>query len=106
MPAALVDGNVLGDVEGQRRFAHAGPGGQDHQLRIVQAAGQVVVIHEAGFEAAVSMLMLHAGVDARERIVQHFAHGPDLRVALGVEDAKHALLGAGEHFAGIDVLGS
>ena len=32
--------HVLGDVQRQRRLAHAGPRGQDDQLRLVQAAGQ------------------------------------------------------------------
>ena len=86
----------------QRRFAHAGPGGEDHQLRIVQAAGELVEVDEAGFEAAVGVLALHAGVDAGERFVQHVADRADLRVALGIEDAEHALLGAGEHLAGVD----
>ena len=57
----------------ERRFAHAGPGGQDYKLGIVQAAGEVVEIDEAGFDAAVRMLMLHAGIDAGERLVEHFA---------------------------------
>ena len=71
--AALVDRDVLDDVERERRFSHAGPGGQDHQLRIVQSAGQVVVVDEAGFDAAVGVLVLHAGVDAGQRLVQHVA---------------------------------
>ena len=86
----------------QRRFAHAGPGGQDHQLGIVQAAGQLVEIDEAGFNAAVGVLMLHAGIDAGQRFVQHVADRADLRVALGVEDAEDALLGPGQHLAGVD----
>ena len=100
--AGAVDRDVLGDVERERRLSHAGPGGEDDQLRIVQPAGEVVEIDEAGFQPAVGMLMLHAGIDAGQRLVQHVAHRPDLRVALGVEDAKHALLGPGEHLAGVD----
>ena len=67
---ALVDRDVLDDVERQRRFAHAGPGGQNHEFRIVQAAGEIVVVDVAGFDAAVRMLMLHAAIDPRERFVR------------------------------------
>ena len=34
--------------------------------------------------------------------MQHVADRSDLRVALGVENAKDALFGAGQHFAGVD----
>ena len=39
-----LDGHVLGDVRGQGRLAHARPGGQHDELRIVQPAGQVVEV--------------------------------------------------------------
>ena len=43
----LLVGDVLGDVHRERRFAHAGAGGQDHQLAVVQAAGLAVEVAKA-----------------------------------------------------------
>ena len=48
----LADGDVFGDVHRERRFAHAGPGGQDDQFAVVQAAGLVVEIAKAEIAAA------------------------------------------------------
>ena len=39
-----LDGHVLGDVRGQGGLAHARPGGQHDELRIVQPAGQIVEV--------------------------------------------------------------
>ena len=97
-----IDRDVLGNIDCQRRLAHARPSGQDHQLRVVQPAGEIIVIEESGFQTAVGVLPLHAGVDAGQRFVQHVANRLYLRVALSIQDAKHALFGAGQHLAGLD----
>ena len=40
--AWLVDGGVLGDVDGEGGFAHGGAGGDDDELAFLQAAGHAV----------------------------------------------------------------
>ncbi len=59
-------GHVEGDVGGQGALAHGGAGGEDHQVRRVQAAQHLVEIDEAGAEAghaAVARIGLGGHVD-------------------------------------------
>ena len=47
-------GDVEGDVGGERRLAHAGAAGEDHEIGRLQAAHVAVEVGEAGRDAAES----------------------------------------------------
>ena len=93
---------MLDNIQRERGFAHAGAGGENREFAVLQAAGFVVVVGEAGFDAAETVLVLHARIEPRETAFDNIADAFSLRVAFGIEDAEHALFGAGEHFARID----
>ena len=48
---AVLDRDVLGDVRDQRALAHRGPRGEHDQVRLLEAAGDVVEVAEAGRRA-------------------------------------------------------
>ncbi len=60
--------NIVSDVGGERGFAHAGPAGQDDQIRGLQAAHLGVEIGQAGGEtrqAAVALIGASSHIDRR-----------------------------------------
>ncbi len=77
-----INRDMLSDIDGERGFAHAGAGGKDHELGIMETARQLVEIDEAGFQPAVRMLMLQAGIDAGKRFVKYVTNDANLRIAL------------------------
>ena len=61
---AVEDGSVLGDVHGQRGFAHRGARGDDDQIAGLEAAGHLVELGVVGGESGD---LLAAGVEFVER---------------------------------------
>ena len=55
---ALVDRRVLGEVQRQAGLADRGAGGDEHEVRLLQARGQRVQVGEAGADAADLALVL------------------------------------------------
>ena len=96
---AGVHRRVLGHVHGQRRLAHAGPRGQDDQLRLLQPAGELVEVVEPRLHAAEGVLVIHAGVDAVERLLQHLGDRRHLPGAAVFENREDPLLGLAENLA-------
>ena len=96
-----LDGHVFGHVGGQRGLAHARPGGQHHELRVVQPAGQIVEVLEAGGHAH-PFAVLQAGVDAVESLDQQVVDFDDLVGAPLVVDGEDLLLRPAHHFPGLD----
>ena len=94
------DRHVIGDVGCQRRFSHAGAGGQDHQLGIVQAAGQAVEIGEAGRNSG-RAAVLQAVVDVGECVDEHVVHVGHLVGAALVVDGEDSLFRPADQLARI-----
>ncbi len=94
------NGHVFGDVRGQGGFAHAGPGGQDDQFRIVQAAGQIVQVVEPGGYAH-AFAALEPGVDAVEGLDQQVLDVRYLIDGALVVYGEDFLLGLADDFIGL-----
>jgi hypothetical protein len=66
---AVVDGRVLGHIDGQRGFAHRGTGGDDNQLALLKAAGHAVQFDEVGGQAGNLAALLVEIVDGAEGVL-------------------------------------
>jgi hypothetical protein len=113
-----VGADVLGDVEGEGAFAHAGAGGDDDELAAVEAVGHAVEVDEAGGEAEDLAAVFVVGFDAGEGFVDgvgaldeadFFAVAAEFEKGFfdGVEDVVGGVLevaGLGDEFAA-EVLG-
>ncbi len=66
---AVVDGRILGDVDGQGGLAHRGAGGDDDQLALLQAAGHAVEFGEVGGQAGNLAALLVQIVDIPEGVL-------------------------------------
>ena len=91
---AVEDGGVLGDVHGQRGFAHRGTRGDDDQVGGLKAAGHLVELGVVGGEAGD---LLAAGVEFVERAEGVLDDRRDVDEALAeavLGELEDALLGA------------
>jgi hypothetical protein len=59
----------LGNVDGQSRFAHRRPSGNDDQLALLQAAGHAVELGEVGGQAGDFAALLVEVVDGPEGVL-------------------------------------
>ena len=81
-------GDMLGDVQRQRRFSHGGPRGQNHQLAFMQAAGHVVQLEESGAEAFDALARIEKGVDAALEFIENALAGWPGRPRCGCRPAS------------------
>ena len=65
----VIDGRVLGDVDGERGLAHGGAGGDDDELALLQAAGHAVELGEVGGQAGDFAALLVEVVDGAEGVL-------------------------------------
>ncbi len=81
----LLDGDVLGDVHGERGLAHAGARGDDEHLRAVQPVGHLVELAVPGGEAgdgASALVEFLDGLDGFHDLLLH-REGADLEALAG-----------------------
>jgi len=99
-----VEGRVAHQVEAEGRLAHAGAGGHDDQLALLQAAGDAVQVGEAGVQAGEPALAAAQVVDALDggaQLVLEGHHRAGAALAAHLEDA---VLGLVEHQLGLLLL--
>ena len=85
---SVIDGGVLGDVHGERGFAHGRARGKNDEIGLLKAAGHFVEIGVMGFEAGDALAALEKRVDGAEGVAD------DILNAL--EAFADTLLGEGE----------
>jgi hypothetical protein len=92
---AFVQGHVLGDVDGQRRLAHAGPRGQHDQVTRLESRGHAVQVVKAGGHAGdvvgVVGHLLHTVQQLHHQAVHRLEALLHARAFLA--DVEHLLLG-------------
>ena len=96
-----IQGDVLSDVQGKRRFAHGGAGGQNEELAAVQAAGHFVQLEKSSGNAFVSLAGVKKGVEAA---LEGFddAIGADERVFIdGLAHLQQGFFGVGADNVGV-----
>ncbi len=86
---------VQGEVHCQAGFAHAGPGRQDDQIRLLEAAQQLVQLGKAAGHAQDLALVAVQKVDAIHDLVHHLAHGHQVAADAPLGDIEDELLGRG-----------
>ena len=95
---------VRRDVEGERGLSHAGPAGNDDQIRALKARRQPVEVVEAGRHAGDQLFALIEPLDVLQRLHEEIAHLVERRAELLLRDAEDAALGIVEEL--LDVLAS
>ena len=99
----VVGGDVLGQPEREARLPHAGAGGEDHQVRPLQAVQLLVDLVEAGGHTDQLAVVAVARLELVERVLQRVADA-DHRVGdAPLGDLEHERLGAVEGLG--DVVG-
>ena len=91
---------MVGDVQRQGRLAHARPGRQDDQFRVVETPGEGIQVGKAAGNAR-RPAMFQPLIDLRERLEENFVDAAHLVGASAVVDGEDLLLGLGEHLAGL-----
>ena len=94
---AAIGGDMQGDVERQRGFAHGGTGGQNDQFAGTHAAGHLVVTIEAGAGALHAMGRVQEGVDAALSGVEDLLGADQSVVALRLSELEEGIFGRGEN---------
>ena len=90
------DRHMLGDVHREGGLSHAGSGGEDDQLGVVQAPAERVEVGEARLHAADGVLVLHAGVHPHHHVLEHRRDRLGVGRAPPLEDREDLLLGPGQ----------
>jgi len=84
---------VGGDVEGERRLAHARPGGEHDQVGLLEAGGELVELAEAAAGTGeIAALGAQLG-EAVERLLEQGLHVLEVAGDALVGDPEHDLLG-------------
>ena len=96
-----LQGNMLGDVQGERGFAHGGPRGDDAKIAAVHAAGHFVELGEAGADALDALAGVEEGADAALIALEDLAWVEEAGLDLRIAEFEEGLFGAGEDFAGL-----
>jgi hypothetical protein len=94
----LTNGGVAGDVQGQARLTEAGPCSEDHEVRALEAAEQLVKIGEAGLDRAAGLVLL---ADLLEVAGEQFLDVNEVFDRVGAADAEQETFGLAENL--IDV---
>ena len=89
----LADGQMGRDVERERRLAHAGAGGEDHQVRLLEPGRQLVEGPEAGRRAGDVVVGVLDLVEPLERLLEQAVDALEVARDALVGDREHDLLG-------------
>ena len=90
--AVVVEGGVLGDVQGEGGLAHGGPGGYDDQIGLLQAVGHAVQVPKARGDAGELSLPGHQIPDLVEGVGHDVPDGGDGVFGLAHGDVVDPLL--------------
>ena len=96
----LIDGRVVADVQRERRFAHARPGGQDDELLGLKPAGDVIEIEEARGDAGDGVSRLGPRADPVHRLVDNVLELEGVAPGLVLGDAEDLPLGRFQQLLG------
>ncbi len=89
---ARLDSGVLNDIERQRRLAHAGPAGNDYQLRPLKARGQAVEIAVTRRHARDELLFFVELLDRLETVADYVLERTKALMYSPLGDLKNYLL--------------
>ena len=94
-------GHVQRDVQRKGGFAHAGPGRQQNQVRLVQTRDLLVHGGKAGGKARQVVFALAHLAQPVQHVRQHLPQGDHILGALAPADGIHLLLGGLQNIAGL-----
>ena len=89
----LTQRGVLTDIQGEGRFSHAGPGGDDDELVGMKAVGEVVEVEEARADPGHGMFLDGALLDQVHRLLENLLELVRLSPGLVLGDGEDLLLG-------------
>jgi hypothetical protein len=102
---AVLDGGVLGDVGGEGRLAHRWAGGQHDQVPVLEAAGEVVDVGEAGGRAREADVRARELLELVDLLVEDGLDRAHLGHAALVADLEQRRLGALDQLARLAAVG-
>ena len=95
---------VVGQAEREARLTDAGAGGEDDQVALLEAAGELVEVLEAGRDADDLAAMLLQEVELVEILFQHLGDRDEVAPGAALRDVVDRALGGIECFVGFEAL--